>query len=162
MIERRNALEPQVERESLKDEMRNVIEEARMVLPGIQALFGFQTAAVFNNRFTDLPAAAVFAHLLALGLLTLSIALVMAPAAYHRLAERGQVSRHMIMLSSRLISAAMVPLMGALALDTFVVVVAVMEEMRYGVIAAAGTLLVCSGLWFAFPLHARKRKEAGS
>lgn len=155
-------MEPQAERESLKDEMRNVIEEARMVLPGIQALFGFQTAAVFNNRFTDLPTAAVAAHLFALGLLTLSIALVMTPAAYHRLAEQGQVSRHMTMLSSRLISAAMLPLMGALALDTFVVVVAVLEEMLYGVMAAAGTLLVCAALWFAFPLYARKRREAGS
>ncbi|TLG71825.1 hypothetical protein [Methylocystis sp. B8] len=30
---------------------RGAIEEARMVLPGIQALFGFQLIAVFNNRF---------------------------------------------------------------------------------------------------------------
>jgi hypothetical protein len=30
---------------------RDAIEEARMVLPGIQALFGFQLIAVFNERF---------------------------------------------------------------------------------------------------------------
>jgi hypothetical protein len=30
------------------------IEEARMVLPGIQALFGFQLIAVFNERFKEL------------------------------------------------------------------------------------------------------------
>jgi len=37
-------------------EMRNIIEEARVILPGLQAVFGFQTIAVFNERFEDLPA----------------------------------------------------------------------------------------------------------
>ena len=33
---------------------REAIEEARMVLPGIQALFGFQFITVFNERFRQL------------------------------------------------------------------------------------------------------------
>jgi hypothetical protein len=33
---------------TLEEETRTIIEEARMVLPGIQALFGFQLIAVFN------------------------------------------------------------------------------------------------------------------
>jgi hypothetical protein len=33
---------------------REAIEEARMVLPGIQALFGFQLIAIFNERFKEL------------------------------------------------------------------------------------------------------------
>jgi hypothetical protein len=36
---------------SLEEETRTVIEEARMVLPGIQAVFEFQLIAVFNNGF---------------------------------------------------------------------------------------------------------------
>jgi hypothetical protein len=47
----------EVEQESLKDEIANLIEEARMVLPGIQALFGFQLIAVFNDGFRDLEPA---------------------------------------------------------------------------------------------------------
>src|SRR4029077_15687373 len=39
------------ERESLETEVEQALEEARMVLPGIQALFGFQLIAVFNQRF---------------------------------------------------------------------------------------------------------------
>jgi hypothetical protein len=35
----------------LKDEATRLIEEARMVLPGLQALLGFQLIAVFNERF---------------------------------------------------------------------------------------------------------------
>ena len=36
---------------SLETEIEQVLEEARMVLPGIQALFGFELIVVFNDRF---------------------------------------------------------------------------------------------------------------
>lgn len=114
---------PQEEKESLKDEMRSVIEEARMVLPGIQALFGFQTMAVFNNRFEDIGESSKLIYAVALGLLVIAMGLLMTPAAYNRLAERGQVSRKMINLSSVLITVGMIPLMLAFALDVYVVVV---------------------------------------
>jgi len=39
--------------ETLDDEADRVISEARMVLPGMQALFGFQLIAVFSERFAD-------------------------------------------------------------------------------------------------------------
>jgi hypothetical protein len=38
---------------ALEEKTRTTIEEARMVLPGVQALFGFQLIAVFNNSFHD-------------------------------------------------------------------------------------------------------------
>jgi hypothetical protein len=148
--------EDDTERESLKDEMRNVIEEARMVIPGVQALFGFQTMAVFNNRFQDLPSSGVTAYLAGLALLALAIALLMAPAAYHRMAERGQVSRRMVILSSRFISTGMVPLMLGLALDIYVVCLAALDDARAGTIAALAALVVFGFFWFVFPLT-RKR-----
>jgi len=39
------------EPESLKDQATHILDEARTVLPGIQALFGFQLIAVFSDRF---------------------------------------------------------------------------------------------------------------
>src|ERR1700694_2515161 len=50
----RRTARPAVKIESLDAEARYTIEEARMVLPGIQAIFGFQLIAVFNQRFHDL------------------------------------------------------------------------------------------------------------
>jgi hypothetical protein len=147
----------EVERESLKDEMRNVIEEARMVIPGVQALFGFQTMAVFNQRFDDLPASGVTVYLAGLGLLALAIALLMAPASYHRIAERGQVSRHMINLASRLISLGMIPLAVALALDIYIVCLAALDDARVGVVAACVAFTAFAGFWFAFPLARKDR-----
>jgi cobalamin synthase len=139
------------EKESLKDEMTSVIEEARMVIPGIQALFGFQTMAVFNNRFEDLPDSGRWAYLAALGFLTLAMGLLMAPAAYHRLAERGQVSRRMIDLSSNLITAGMIPLMLAFAIDVYVVILAAVDNTTLGVYSGIATVCVLAGFWFLFP-----------
>ena len=51
-----------VETESLHQEAQQMIEEARMVLPGIQTLFGFQLIAVFNNRFQELTLYEQYIH----------------------------------------------------------------------------------------------------
>ena len=40
-----------VVKEPLEKVVEHLEEEARMILPGIQALFGFQLIAVFNQRF---------------------------------------------------------------------------------------------------------------
>lgn len=74
---------------SLEEETRTVIEEARMVLPGIQAVFGFQLIAVFNNGFHSLTPPEQLMHLNALVLIMIAIALIMTPASYHRIAEKG-------------------------------------------------------------------------
>jgi hypothetical protein len=146
-----------LQRVSLKDEMSNVLEEARMVIPGVQALFGFQTMAVFNQRFQDLPPSGVTAYLVGLGLLALSIALLMAPAAYHRIAERGCVSRKMINLASRLITAGLVPLMLGIAIDIYVVALAALDDARLALYGAIVSLVLFTLLWFAFPLAVRRK-----
>lgn len=145
------------EKESLKDDMRNVLEEARMVLPGIQALIGFQTMAVFNQRFANMPDEVKSSYLVALGLLILGMGLLMTPAAYHRLAERGQVSLRMINLSSTLITAGMVPLMLAFAIDVYVVTVAAIGNGTIASIGALATVAFLTGLWFLFPLAKKRR-----
>jgi Family of unknown function (DUF6328) len=147
----------QVERESLKEEMNTTVAEARMVIPGAQALFGFQTMAVFNNRFSDLPTSGRMCYLAGLGLLALSIALLLAPAAYHRIAQGGLVTRHLLRQSSLFISLGMVPLMLSLALDIYVVCLAALDDARVGAVAAALALAVFAGLWFIFPLARRQR-----
>ena len=41
----------QVHRESLEEEATHATDEARMLLPGVQAVLGFQLVAVTNQRF---------------------------------------------------------------------------------------------------------------
>src|SRR3954469_5339015 len=83
------------------------IQEARMVLPGIQALFGFQLIAAFNQRFaSDLAPWQQLIHLAALLLVAIAVGVIMTPAAYHRQAERGRISERFLRLASALITVA--------------------------------------------------------
>jgi hypothetical protein len=147
----------QRERESLKDETRTAIEEVRMVLPGIQALFGFQMIAVFNERFQRLPASAQQLHIAAIAFVALAIALVMAPAAYHRIGERGWVSRRLINLTSNYLTAAMVALTIGLSVDLGLVGGIVLLSWIWGM--ALGVLMgvACTVYWIVLPLIHRAR-----
>jgi hypothetical protein len=144
--------------DDLDKEAEHLLEEARMVLPGIQALFGFQLIAFFNQRFTDgLSAADQCIHLGALLLAALSIGFVMAPAAYHRQAEPGQVSRAFVKIATRLITIGMLPLLIALTLDTYVVAKLVFHDAR-GIYPAVGLFSVLAVLWYAWPQWRRTRR----
>lgn len=147
------------ELETLKEQTSRVIEEARMVLPGIQALFGFQTIAVFNDRFKELPLYAQDCHVAALGLVVIAIALVMMPAAYHRMAEPFHVSRHSLNLSSRCICYALAPLAGALALDVFLVLHVVTDQLILSGIGGAAAFSLLITMWFIFPIMSRRSKR---
>ncbi|MEA3179319.1 MAG: hypothetical protein QOI59_2842 [Gammaproteobacteria bacterium] len=145
------------ERESLKDETRTAIEEVRMVLPGIQALFGFQMIAVFNDRFQQMQLTARSVHLAALGCVALAIALVMAPAAFHRIAERGWVSRRLIDLTSNYLTAGMMALLGGLALDVGVVANLILDNALAGVVAGTLMAALCLASWLLLPIGYRAR-----
>ncbi len=136
------------------------IEEARMVLPGIQALFGFQLVAAFNQRFTELSPPNQYLHYLALILTAVSAGIVMTPAAYHRIAERYTNSERFVRLASRLVAAAMIPLMFALAGDVYLLGVMITGSVFISVLTGAGLLILLAGLWFIYPFAAaQSRKE---
>ena len=61
-----------------------------MLLPGVQAVLGFQLVAVTNQRFVLFTSVEQALYLAAFLLLALAMGLIMAPAAYHRQAERGR------------------------------------------------------------------------
>lgn len=126
-----------------------------MVLPGIQALFGFQLIAVFNERFKELTEDERLIHFSATVLVTIAIALIMTPAAYHRLAEQTTISKFFVWLASWLIAAAMVPLMLGLALEVYLLGLLVIGDAKASLAVATVLLGVFLTLWFVFPLAMR-------
>ena len=146
------------EPEDLKDQAVQVLDEARMVLPGIQALFGFQLIAIFSERFeTLLTALERQMHLGAIMLVAVAIALVMTPAAYHRQKVGRRITPQFITLSSRLIAAAMIPLMLALVLDVYLVGRVVLGSEALSGVLGAALLILFITLLFILPRlrHAR-------
>lgn len=124
-----------------------------MVLPGIQALFGFQLIAAFNARYMELSALDRGIHLLSLALTALAIALIMTPAAYHRICEPGRTSLFFTRLASVLVAAAMVPLLLSISLDIYVVTrLSLPDGKRWvGVTLGTAAFVVFVALWIAFP-----------
>jgi cytochrome bd-type quinol oxidase subunit 2 len=138
-----------------------VLEEARMVLPGIQALFGFQLIAAFNESFRQLEPPEQILHFAALTLVALAIAIIMTPAAYHRLVERGSTSDFFVQLASWLIAAAMLPLMIALCIEVYLVGRVIVHQQWICVMIAALLSIVFVGLWYVFPFTMIRFRRGG-
>jgi hypothetical protein len=134
-----------------------LLEECRMVLPGIQGLFGFQLIAVFSEQFHDLLSRGEQElHLLAIALVGVSIAMVMAPAAIHRQLNPCEVTREFVQLGTRLVLWSLLPLALALCLD-FYLVSRVITGSTAVVAFALGLGLVFVLLWWALPRWMRRR-----
>lgn len=135
---------------ALQDAVAFALREARMILPGIQALFGFQLIAAFNDRFHEvLGQEGEVLHLAALILVALSCALAMTPAAYHQRCTR--ISRKLLKVTERFVAAAMIPLMLAISIDIGLVAFAVTSHLASSVTLGVGSALVFSLLWLVYP-----------
>ncbi len=139
------------ERLPLSKAAQLLLEECRMILPGIQALFGFQLIAVFNSRFSELlsPAEQKL-HLLAIGLVGIAIALIMSPAAYHRQNGPGQITARFIRVSTRLVLCSMPPLAISLCAELYLVS-RIIVGSTISLLLAGLQLIVCGFLWFVVP-----------
>jgi DMSO reductase anchor subunit len=146
-------------RASLSDKIKHVLTEARVVLPGAQALLGFQLIAVLTESFDRLPDASKYVHLASLGFIALTVVLLMTPAAYHRIVEEGEETEHFHRFATRLVVAALVPLALGLSGAFYVVVQKVTESTLLSVVAALVLLAVFWELWFGITLYRRTQRE---
>jgi hypothetical protein len=153
------AEDEEVEKESLSEIVTHLLEECRMVLPGIQALFGFQLVAVFNQVFWDkLFEADRQIHLLAIALMALAVAFVMTPAAYHRQAGHDTISRRFVTISSRFLLWSMFPLMTGICLDFYVIGKLILEDSVLSGLLAVVLLSTFVIPWFVLPRVVRLQK----
>lgn len=130
----------------------HVLEECRMVLPGIQALFGFQLIAVFTAPFAErLTHAEQRLHLLSIVLIVVAIALVMAPVAIHRQTQLGTLHEGFVGAAARLLLASMFPLALAICLDVYLVARLIFEDRMVSGLVAGGLLAVFAALWLLLP-----------
>jgi hypothetical protein len=128
-----------------------LLGEARMVLPGIQTLFGFQLISILTEGFQKLTSAQRSLHFLALIASAISVTLVMAPAAYHRIAEQWRASSFFLRASSYLIAVAMAVLLVSLTLEIWVVATTVFTTRVVAWAAAIGIFCLGTSLWFIYP-----------
>jgi hypothetical protein len=136
----------------LSEAVTHLLEECRMVLPGIQALFGFQLIAVFNSTFGEkLTSTEQYFHLAAIGLIAIAVALVMAPAALHRQTNPQAVSQDFITTASRLLLFSMFPLMLGISFDFYIIARLILNNTWLSLLLSILLLCLFSTVWFLFP-----------
>src|SRR5205085_10678101 len=145
---------PEPEREERIEDMKleyrivQVLIEARVVLPGALALVGFQLAITLMGAYEKLPQASKKLHLVAIVADVLVVIFLMAPAAYHRIVERGEDTERFHRFASAMVLLALAALPFGFALDLAVVVRKQTGSVADAGIAGAGARAFCYGLWF--------------
>jgi hypothetical protein len=130
----------------------HLLTEARVILPGAQALFGFQLSIVLTQAFEQLPTGSRIAHAISIAFVAVSVMLLMAPAAYHRIVYAGEDSDEMHRTGSFLVTAATLPLAIGLAIDIHVVMAKIANSGAAGLVSGIAALLLLLGLWYGYPL----------
>jgi hypothetical protein len=109
-------------RTSLDTKVDQMLVEARVIIPGAQALLGFQFTVILTRSFSQLGETPRLIHIAALCCVALAIILLMTPAALHRIAFGGENTRSFLERGSGLIIVATVPLALGIAGDLYVAI----------------------------------------
>lgn len=150
---------PRAQPTELKDKIDQVLTEARVVLPGAQALLGFQLITMLMEGFDKLPQTSKYIHIISLSLMALSVILLMTPAAYHRIVEAGEDTERFHRVASMFLLVAMIPFPIGICGDLYVVFRKVTESNAIAIAASLVILSFFYGLWFGFTAYRRRQLD---
>jgi hypothetical protein len=142
------------EGERLDRELIELLNELRVVMPGVQVLFGFLLTVPFQQRFAEVSAFQRDVYFVTLLLTAASAAFLMAPSAFHRMTFREGQKPYLIALGTRQVIAGMVLL--ALAMNG---VLLLLTDVLFHSLTVAVTVTATSALyaWLWFGLALRRR-----
>lgn len=143
----------------LKAKADELLQEIRIVLPGTQALLGFQFVVFFNPVFQGLSAGLQFFHYATLTLTMLSTIALIAPVAYQQIREGGQTTKRFINFSSNMLTGSMALLLLALSGDAYIAARLIRTNTNlFAILMAAAIFAVGAGTWFVYTLLKRNSK----
>ena len=145
---------------ALKAKMDNALHEARILIIGTQVLLGFHFNAFLQARFEHFSRALQTLSVAGLGLLLLAFGLLVAPVAYHRIVEAGDVSRALHRFTTLAVGAALLPMAVTLAIGGYVIADRIDLFIPPAVVALT-VLSVALGCWYVLPLALRGHRGGG-
>jgi len=132
-------------------ELIELLNELRVVLPGVTVLFAFLLAVPFAKGWTRVTSFQRDVFVVAFLSTAVSVALLTAPSSYHRLRFRQGNKERMVKIGNRLSIAGIAA--SAVALEAVVVLVMDFVVSRGAAVAAAvGLFAVVALLWYGLPL----------
>jgi len=136
-------------------ELMELLNELRIVLPGVQVLFAFLLILPFQQRFSETSDGDRAIYGVALLSSAVAAALLIAPSAYHRLNFRRKNKERMLHDSNGLLLAGML----ATAIGISCAIYLALDVVFGGtsaVLATIGTVVVFASLWLVLPLRRRR------
>ena len=146
--------------ERLDRELIELLNELRVVLPGVQVLFAFLLAVPFTQRFERVTELQRDVFTVSLVCTALGTAFLIAPSSFHRIRFRKHDKEQLIRTGNRLAIAGTALLAVAMSTAFFVVV----DMLYHHLLAATLTGAVAAvfvWLWYALPLLRRGTTEDG-
>ena len=130
-------------KERVDRELGELLEEIRVILPGVEILFGFLIILPF--QFSDeLTGLERLLYLGAFLCVSAGLGLLVAPSSYHRIRFREMDKERLLFLANRLVIVATALVAVGISLTVYLVV----ETLIGGVIAAI--LAAANATWFAW------------
>src|SRR5918911_3567310 len=146
------------EQERRARELVELLQELRVVLPGVQVLFAFLLTVPFSARFGEVSPLQQGIFFGTLVCTAISAALLIAPSAHHRILWRQQAREHRLRVANQLAIAGMLLLVPGMLGAIFVV-----TDLLFGLTAAAaGTALITAFfiyVWFVIPIRFRMNER---
>jgi len=144
----------------LETRIEQLLTEARVIIPGAQALFGFQILVMLTSGFDRLPQSSKLIHLAALILVVANMVLLITPAALHRLTFKGEDSARFLRIGSGIVVVAPTFLAAGISAENYVVFEKVLGNESHSAIGAVATFLIIMTCWYVVPLLMRVRRSA--
>jgi magnesium-transporting ATPase (P-type) len=144
-------------REERIREMNELLQELRVILPGVQVLFAFLLTVAFTQRFTEISSYQKNIYFTALMSTAFATVFFIAPTSQHRLLWRQHARSQRLWLANWLLIVGSV----FLAVGVSCVVFLVADFIYGSTTAAVATALVAGAvlvLWYLLPLVQRLLK----
>jgi hypothetical protein len=146
-------------KERLDRELMELLQELRVVIPGVQVLLAFLLTAPFQQRFAELPGSMRNAFFASIVCATLATAFLIAPSAHHRLRWRAGEKERLVRVGNQMAIIGTVFLAAAIVLALYVIT-AVLFTTTLAVLTAIAALVVFGGLWYVLPMLGRQPQES--
>ena len=146
----------ETDKERVDRELIELLNEVRVALPGVQVLFAFLLTVPFQQGYSKLTELHKDMMLAALLTAAVSIILLVAPTAQHRILFRQANKQKLLFLANRLLLAGTVFLAASISISVFVVTDIVVSRSWAAVSTAVLTALFVI-LWYVVPLAMRLR-----
>jgi hypothetical protein len=137
--------------ERLDRELMELLQELRVVLPGVQVLLAFLLTAPFQQRFAQLPGTLRNAFFASIACATVATALLIAPSVHHRLRWREGEKERLLQVANRLAIWGTVFLATAIVLALYVIT-NVLFTTWIALLTAVLAVALFAWLWYALPL----------